>query len=210
MPDPYRNVAGIYDRLFENMNRGLRLAGIRLFRPAKGMSVLDVGCGTGTHLALYQRYECKLFGIDASPSMLAVARARLGDSARLELGDASCMPFENQTFDLILSMLALHEMPPPTQAAVLSEIKRVLKDDGHIVLIDFSPGPYKPLQGWVSKGIIYLSEVAAGREHFRNYRKFMAAKGLAPLISRNMLQIEKQMILAGGTFAVCLITRNKT
>jgi demethylmenaquinone methyltransferase/2-methoxy-6-polyprenyl-1,4-benzoquinol methylase len=208
MPDPYRNIAGIYDRLFENMNKGLRLAGVRLFRPAKGMSVLDVGCGTGTHLALYQRYECKLYGIDASPSMLAQARARLGDSARLELGDASHMPFENRAFDLIISMLALHEMSPSTQASVLRECKRVLKGDGRIVLIDFAPGPYQPLQGWISKAVIYLSEIAAGRDHFRNYRRFMAAKGLAPLISQNSLQVEKQMILAGGTFAVCLVNQN--
>ncbi len=34
MKDAYRNIAGIYDRLFENMNKGLRLAGIRMFRPS--------------------------------------------------------------------------------------------------------------------------------------------------------------------------------
>ena len=60
MKDAYRNIAWIYDRLFENLNRGLRLAGIRMFRPSKGMNVLDVGCGTGTHLELYQRYKCNL------------------------------------------------------------------------------------------------------------------------------------------------------
>ena len=209
MKDPYRNIAGIYDRLFENMNKGLRLAGIRMFRPSKGMNILDVGCGTGTHLELYQRYESNLYGIDLSPSMLEMARARLGETARLELGDATNMPYENHKFDLIISMLSLHEMSQQTRLGVIAEIKRVLKDDGHILLIDFHPGPYRPLQGWISKVIIFLSELAAGREHFRNYRHFITTKGLSALAAQSSLDVEKQSILAGGTFAVLLVRCKK-
>lgn len=209
MKDAYRHIAGIYDRLFENMNKGLRLAGIRMFRPSKGMNILDVGCGTGTHLELYQRYGCNLYGIDLSPSMLEVARMRLEDSARLELGDATSMPYEDGKFDLIISMLSLHEMAQQTRSGVLSEMKRVLKDDGHILLIDFHPGPYQPLQGWISKVIIFFSELAAGREHFKNYRQFITTKGLSTLVAQNSLELEKQSILAGGTFAVLLVTHKK-
>ena len=206
MKDPYRNYAGIYDRLFDSMNKGLKLVGIRMFRPSKGMNILDVGCGTGSHLELYQRYQCNLFGIDLSPSMLEVARERLGDSAQLDLGDATEMTYEDDKFDLVISMLSLHEMSPETRLAVLNEIKRVLKSDGRILLIDFHPGPYEPLQGWVSKTIIFFSELAAGREHFKNYRQFMATGGLATLLSQNQMNTEKQSILAGGTFAVYLVT----
>jgi ubiquinone/menaquinone biosynthesis C-methylase UbiE len=206
MKDPYRNIAGIYDRLFENMNRGLRVAGIRMFRPRKGMNILDVGCGTGSHLELYQRYECNLYGIDLSPSMLEVARLRLGDSIQLDLGSATNMPYDDHKFDLIISMLSLHEMGHQTRSGVLSEMKRVLKDDGRILLIDFHPGPYRPLQGWISKLIIFFSELAAGREHFENYRQFMATKGLSTLATLHDLEVEKQNILAGGTFAVYLVT----
>lgn len=204
MKDPYRNYAGIYDRLFDSMNKGLKLVGIRMFRPSEGMNILDVGCGTGSHLELYQRYKCNLFGIDLSPSMLNVARERLGDSAQLDLGDANEMPYEDDKFDLVISMLSLHEMSPDTRSEVLNEIKRVLKSDGRLLLIDFHPGPYEPLQGWVSKIVIFLSELAAGREHFKNYRQFMATRGIAPLLSQHQMETEKQSILAGGTFAVCL------
>ena len=143
--DPYHSVAGIYDRLFESMNKGLRLAGIKLFRPAKGMNVLDVGCGTGTHLDLYRGYECNLYGLDLSPSMLEVARKRLGNAAKLVLGDAAEMPYENSQFDLVIAMLSLHEMCPETRSAVVMEITRVLKTEGRSLLIDFHPGPYRPL-----------------------------------------------------------------
>jgi demethylmenaquinone methyltransferase/2-methoxy-6-polyprenyl-1,4-benzoquinol methylase len=208
MKDPYRNYAGIYDRLFDSMNKGLKLVGIRMFRPSKGMSILDVGCGTGSHLELYQRYKCDLYGIDLSPSMLNVARKRLGNTAQLDLGDATKMPYVDDKFDLVISMLSLHEMSPETRSAVLNEIKRVLKSDGRLLLIDFHPGPYEPLQGWISKTIIFISELAAGREHFRNYRQFITNGGLATLLSQYQMDTEKQSILAGGTFAVCLVSRN--
>lgn len=209
MKDPYQNYAGIYDRIFDSMNKGLKLVGIRMFRPTKGMNILDVGCGTGSHLELYQRYKCNLYGIDLSPSMLDVARERLGDSAQLDLGDATEMPYDNDKFDLVISMLSLHEMSPGTRSEVLNEIKRVLKADGRLLLVDFHPGPYEPLQGWVSKTIILFSELAAGRDHFKNYRQFMATGGLVTLLSQHQLETEKQSILAGGTFAVCLVSDGK-
>jgi ubiquinone/menaquinone biosynthesis C-methylase UbiE len=177
-----------------------------MFRPSKGMDILDVGCGTGSHLELYQRYECNLYGIDLSPSMLEVARVRLGDSIQLDLGDATNMPYEDHKFDFIISMLSLHEMAHQTRSGVLTEMKRVLKDDGRILLIDFHPGPYQPLQGWISKLIIFFSELAAGREHFKNYRQFIATKGLSTLATQHDLEVEKQNILAGGTFAIFLVT----
>jgi len=208
MKDPYRNYAGIYDRIFDSMNKGLKLVGIRMFRPSKGMNILDVGCGTGSHLELYQRYKCNLFGIDLSPSMLEVARERLGGTAKLDLGNATEMPYEDNKFDLVISMLSLHEMSPATRSAVLNEIKRVLKSDGRLLLIEFHTGPYQPLQGWVSKTIILFSEIGAGWNHFKHYRQFMAAGGLTPLLSQHQMDIEKESILAGGTFAVYLVSEN--
>jgi ubiquinone/menaquinone biosynthesis C-methylase UbiE len=140
---------------------------------------------------------------------LEVARRRLGDTAQLDLADATDMPYEDDKFDLVISMLILHELPPETRSAVLCEAMRVLKDDGRILLIDFHPGPYQPLQGWISKTIILLSELAAGWGHFKNYRHFMVTKGLETLISQHRLITEKQSILAGGTFAVCLVSKDK-
>ena len=167
--DPYRNTACWYDSLFESMNSGLRLIGMKMCHPKAGMSVLDVGCGTGAHLDLYNRIGCKLFGIDSSVAMLQVARQRLGDRAELYFGDASAMPYPDRSFDLAMSSLVLHEMPQTTRSAVLNEIKRVIKPDGRILLIDFHPGPIQPLKGWGMRLIILLSELAAGREHFKNF-----------------------------------------
>lgn len=203
--DPYRNSARYYDRLFDGMNKGLKLIGIRMFRPTKGMSILDIGCGTGTQLMLYQRYQCDLFGLDSSPSMLEVARKRLGDGARLDLGDAASMPYQEHMFDLAILMLTLHEIAPSVRPIVLAEINRVLKNDGHLLLIDFHIGPYQPLQGWISKTIIFLAELAAGRTHYRNYRDFIKTGGLIKLVDQQHYVVEKQQVLAGGTFGVFLV-----
>jgi ubiquinone/menaquinone biosynthesis C-methylase UbiE len=200
--DPYRNVAGIYDRLFEHVSTGLRLVGIRMFRPAKAMAILDVGCGTGAHLDLYRRYQCHLIGLDASQSMLGVARKRLANLAQLELGDATHMPYADWKFDLVMSMLTLHEMSSDTRGAVLGEMKRVLKPDGRIVLIDFHTGPYHPFEGWMYRAIILISELSAGLRHFGNHRRFLAEGGLPALAAGNGLRVEKQEILAGGALAV--------
>ena len=128
--------------------------------------------------------------------MLEVARRRLGDSIQLDLGDATNMPYEDRKFDLVISMLTIHEMSQKTRSGVVSEMQRVLKDDGHILLIDYHPGPYQPIQGWISKLIIYFAELAAGLEHFKNYRQFMAMKGLATLITLHNLDVRKKNILA--------------
>ncbi len=174
--------------------------------PKEGMAILDVGCGTGVHLELYQRYQCALYGIDPSPSMLEIAKNRLGNSAYLHLSDASAMPYEDESFDLVIAMLALHEMNPPTRSSVIREMKRALKKRGRILLIDFHPGPIHSFRGWLTRLIILLSEVAAGREHFRNYRQFMAIKGLPTLITEHTLVVKQQRIVSGGALALFLLS----
>ena len=203
--DPYRRTAKWYDTLFQPVNAGLIAMSMKMFPPVQGMSVLDVGCGTGTQLGLYQRAGCEVFGIDPSPAMLKVAREKLGGDAALHLGDAASMPFENDGFNLVTAMLVLHEMSPVNRDLVIDEIKRVLKRNGRILLIDFHPGPLRPLKGWFSKAFITISEIGAGREHYQNYRDFMARKGIPCLVSNHGLVIEQQRIVSGGNMGLFLL-----
>lgn len=203
--DPYRRVAKWYDKIFEPMNRGLRLVGLRMYRPRKGMTVLDVGCGTGLHLDLYLRFGCEVFGIDPSPSMLELARTRLGDKAELHLGDASRMPYDEKAFDLITAMLVLHEMNPATRASAIDEMKRVLKDDGRLLLIDHHPGPIRSFAGLRARSVVFAAELAAGGEHYRNYRNFMRSKGLPTIALEHGLVAEKQRVVGEGVLALFLL-----
>lgn len=207
--DPYKKISRAYDSLFGSINSGLRAIGLKMFPPREGMRVLDVGCGTGIHLEQYQKAGCVVFGVDLSPSMLQVARKRLGGGANLQLGDASRMPFANKTFDLIIMSTVLHEMSGEIRSAVLNESKRILKEHGRMLLIDFHAGPVRPFKGWIYKSIIILVEVLAGGEHFKNFRDFMANKGLQELISAHELCIDKEKIVSGGNMALYLLALEK-
>lgn len=202
--DPYQRVAGFYDRIFEPMNSGLRVLAFRMYMPPRGGSILDVGCGTGIHLEMYRKFGCQLHGVDASPSMLAVARERLGEGADLRNADATQLPYGSDKFDLVLATLVLHEMEDHERGLVLDEMCRVLKGDGRILLTDFHVGKPRPLRGWWFRAIILTSEIAAGRRHFRGYRHFKSIGGLPTLISRSNLAIEKERIVGEGNMALYL------
>ena len=101
--------------------------------------------------------------------------------------------------------IVLYEMPHGVRSAVIDESKRTCKKDGRILLIDFHPGPIRPLKGWINKGIILMAEMAAGREHFKNYRDFIAREGLAGLISTHGLSVDQKKIVSGGNIALYLL-----
>ena len=67
--------------------------------------VLDVGCGTGELLSrLAAKYpQARLAGLDPVPEMLAVARDKLSDAADLRVGRANELPWEDGSFDLVVS-----------------------------------------------------------------------------------------------------------
>jgi ubiquinone/menaquinone biosynthesis C-methylase UbiE len=203
--DSYRRVARWYDRLFESLNVDLWSIGMTMLSLQEGMSVLDVGCGTGVQLDLYQRAGCKAFGIDTSPAMLEVARQRLGERADLYPGDASDMPYPARTFDLIVCTMTLHAMPGAIRSTVINEAKRALKIDGRILLADFHPGPIQLPMGWFTKSIILGFEMAGGREHFKNYRDFMSHGGLPTLIAAHGLVVEEERIVKGGNMGLFLL-----
>jgi len=200
--DPYRRYASKYDAFAEPFISVIRQIGIKSFPVKAGMKVLDVGCGTGTNLVLYHRAGCLVHGIDLSPSMLEVARDRLGKHADLRVGDASEMPYRDNSFDLVTSMLALHEMPYMIRPQVMKEMIRVMSREGRILLTDYHPGPIRFPKGWMLKAIILFLERVAGGEHFKNYRDFLKKKGLPGLIDASKLVLEKKEIASGGNIAL--------
>jgi ubiquinone/menaquinone biosynthesis C-methylase UbiE len=203
----YAKSAKWYDIVIEPLVRTLRVTGLTMLPPRQGMSVLDIGCGTGSHLDLYQKAGCKTVGIDLSPTMLNVARKKLD---ALTLGDASRIPFPDESFDLVTATLIFHEMPAALRSPVIGEAKRVVKKSGRLFITDYHPRTTRSLEGWYSKAFITCIEFLAGGEHYRNYRDFMANAGLAPLITENGLLVDKQMTVYGGTIGLYLLCANHT
>lgn len=84
--------------------------------PREGERLLDVGCGTGDHLALFRAKGCAVSGIDPSPAMLARAREKLGPHADLRLGTAEELPFSDNEFDVVSLVTSLEFTADPEQA----------------------------------------------------------------------------------------------
>jgi ubiquinone/menaquinone biosynthesis C-methylase UbiE len=209
LSDPYRNIARFYDAIVEPFNASLRRYVAKVAGPKEGMKVLEIGCGTGTNLELFAEAGCDVSGVDLSPSMMDLARRKLGDRADLRLCDAAEMPFAANSFDLVLSFLTLHEMPPATRAPVMNEIVRVAGADGKALFIDYYPGKFSFPKGWLYRSVILAIEFGAGWEHFQNHRDFLARKGLPRLIEAHGLSVTREKILAGGNIQVLLASPTK-
>ena len=205
--DSYGTIAKYYDRVIEPLNAPLGRIGLELFPVGNGDSVLDVGCGTGVHLEAYAEAGAECHGVDLSPAMLDVARARLGGDARLTIASARSLPHPDATFDLVLASLFLHELDADTRSQVLEEMARVVRPDGRLLVIDYRAGDLR-MKGRMWRVVTSIIERLAGRDHFREWRSYLAAGGLPPLVSHE-LEIEREKIVAGGNLALWLVKRKR-
>lgn len=201
----YSRVARWYDLMFERVLGDLRSIGQGMVPLREGMGILDVGCGTGAHLADYRGRGCELFGVDPSPAMLEVARDRLGDAAHLSLGDASRMPYPDSSFDLVTISMVLHELDPAVRTSVMSEIRRCLKSDGHLLAIDYHAGPARSARGRFYRVVIFIVERLAGRRHYLGFRDFIGTGGMPHLAEQHQMGIVKEKVVGGGNFGVYLL-----
>lgn len=106
---------------------------------------LEVAVGTGLNLPLYGS-SVSLTGIDLSPEMLAIARARASEldrDIRLEEGDAHALAFPENSFDTVVSTYSLCNIPDPHVA--VGEMKRVLRPSGKLILVDHIRSASKPV-----------------------------------------------------------------
>lgn len=95
----------------------------------KKLSILDLGCGTGTLTAQLSKYADTLIGIDSSESMIAKARAQYG-FINFMVCDALELPFENQ-FDIVFSNAVFHWISD--HKALLNKVHKVLKPNGSLI-----------------------------------------------------------------------------
>lgn len=110
-------------------------------------SFLDVGCGTGAILSKIAK-KARLCGIDLSPSMVARAQEALGEKAELVVSDAEMLPWPDKTFDTVCCTFSFHHYPDPKK--VLSEMNRVLRKGGRLILADpWLPSPFLQLMNWM-------------------------------------------------------------
>jgi len=99
-----------------------------------GLSILDLGCGTGRFAApLARRFPATVIGLDVAAKMLAVAATTLEDSpAALVRGTADSLPFLDRCFDVVFLSMILHHIR--SNPSAIGEIQRVLKPGGKLLV----------------------------------------------------------------------------
>jgi SAM-dependent methyltransferase len=95
----------------------------------RGVQVLDIACGPGLVASCAAIRGATATGLDFSPAMLAVARAR-NATIRFDEGDAEAMPYAEGQFDAVVSNFGIHHVPRPGLA--LHEAHRVLRAGGRV------------------------------------------------------------------------------
>lgn len=110
-----------------------RPAMVNLAGDVSGRRVLDAGCGSGPLSAALRNKGAIMTGFDGSPAMVELARQRLGDDVPLYVADlARPLPFTDDAFDAVVASLVLHYLPD--WAGPLTELRRVLKPGGRVIL----------------------------------------------------------------------------
>ena len=101
-------------------------------------SILDVWCGTWSllDLLLLGWYQGKVSGVDISSIMINKAREKIPWGS-FQVADVHTLPFDDASFWLIMSTISFHHYKKPLIA--LWEMKRILKNDGMLIIVDVSP-----------------------------------------------------------------------
>jgi ubiquinone/menaquinone biosynthesis C-methylase UbiE len=147
---------------------------------------LDIGCGTASLFqAILAEYpSVELVGVDLSTEMLKVAHKKLGDQAVFLAAQAQSLPFPSKSFDVVVSCNAFHYWREPEEC--LSEIARVLKPNGRIVITDWC-------DDYVACRLCNFLLRIFSRTHFKTYGRVECGRLLRVTGFRNV-QIERYKI----------------
>ena len=156
----------------------------------KPKQILEIGCSCGYRLKwLFNRFNAECFGLD--PSEIAITDGKKNrNDITLQVGYAKSLPFENNSFDLIIFGFCLYVCPRKDLFKVISEADRVLQDMGHIVIEDFYPpfpfkNKYKKKETGYSYKMDYSELFVCNPAYTASYRIVTTQQGLKDVSNPN-------------------------
>lgn len=110
------------------------------WRLPPGQRLLDIGCGAGQTAIPAARLGHRVVGIDIAENLIGHAKARAraaGVDARFDVGDAEALPYADNSFDVVITLIGAMFAPQPDR--VVQEIARVLRPDGKLYMANWTP-----------------------------------------------------------------------
>lgn len=191
-----------YENLIDPLLRDIRKFTPEFSGMKAGDRVLDVCCGTGSQVFAYGRRGIIATGIDISSSMLNIAaRNKMKQGlvdVSFKLVDATNLPFADSSFDYASISFGLHDKEKEIRDRVISEMKRVVKQEGALILIDFKVPLPKHLWGLLARAIEFL----VGGAHYRDFKDYLKQGGLKEILNNHKLREECREYLKGGIVVI--------
>jgi len=187
-----------YETLVDPLLRDLRKFTPEFSGMKAGDKVIDVCCGTGAQVLEYGRHGIIATGIDSSQDMLKIAtRNRMRQKAvnvSFQLADATNLPFPDGYFDYATVSFGLHDKEKPVRYQIISEMKRVVKQDGALILVDYQVPLPKNIWAVFARAIEFL----AGGSHYQGFKDYLANGGLEDILKNHGLWEECRTYLISG------------
>jgi SAM-dependent methyltransferase len=140
-------------------------------RAAKARTILELGCGTGNDAARLAREGYAVTALDVSAEAIEQARAKFGQAVSFLVADmAAPLPFPDESFDAVMSNVALHMFPDVVTRSVFAEVGRVVRPGGvflfHVNALADRPlrSRWRPVVGELEKD--YVLEQSGQTMHF--------------------------------------------
>lgn len=196
----------IYDWLIEPMVKSIKKKVAFYFQVHNLFPALDICCGTGTQCCILKNIHPHVYGLDIDPKMVEYAARKYPNGAFI-CADAADIPFIDHSFKGVLISFSLHDKTSESREKIMKEAQRVLNARGTIVFVDFeNPWNIRSMLGSVLSLTI---ERSAGREHFRNNRRFLRQGGLRAFIQRHRLVEVERYNIEMGAIAIVLAKPRK-
>jgi demethylmenaquinone methyltransferase/2-methoxy-6-polyprenyl-1,4-benzoquinol methylase len=214
----FDRIAGVYDLMNSAMTAGLhhewRQRAVDRAEVGPGVDALDVCCGTGD-LALELRRRIgpdgRVVGCDFSEPMLELARRKSGDEGLpVEFGwaDALELPYGDGSFDAVTIGFGARNLADLDRG--ISEMTRVLRPGGRLVILEISRPHRQPLAGfyslWFDRLVPVLGTLAGDPDAYSylpdSVRSFPEPERLAGMLDGAGLEQVRWLLLAGGIIAI--------
>jgi demethylmenaquinone methyltransferase/2-methoxy-6-polyprenyl-1,4-benzoquinol methylase len=202
MPGEYF-FARFYDPFVDPYIRKIRSKVLDLAREYRPENILDVCCGTGHQLKLLKKHGFVVTGVDLSEHM--IKRSRSGENAVNCLkGDATALPFGEDSFSMVMITLALHENTVETATKILGEMFRVVKPEGCVILIDYEITPKTRSDArFITRSVEWM----VGGEHYRNFKRYLENGGLKGLLKNFDFRVKTELRYAGKSLILLILQK---